>query len=152
MLHIPQSSSITGDSPSDCLVSYPGHSLGGVTPLQKCSRCILQPQPTGQNKKKKNIEVLSYKVSLSDSESASICVTCRSELFRTLRKGKVLWPPGHTIMRTWLSLFPGHRSVASINIYWPVQCDHRSVLSYSPSYFSSTSWMLDWDCRASKCC
>ena len=26
---IPQSSSITGDSPSDYLVSYPGHSLGG---------------------------------------------------------------------------------------------------------------------------
>ena len=27
MLHIPQSSSITGTSPSDCLVSYAGHSL-----------------------------------------------------------------------------------------------------------------------------
>ena len=25
VLHIPQSSSITGTSPSDCLVSYPGH-------------------------------------------------------------------------------------------------------------------------------
>ena len=29
VLSIPQSSSITGTSPSDCLVSYPGHSLGG---------------------------------------------------------------------------------------------------------------------------
>ena len=29
VLRIPQSSSITGTSPSDCLVSYPGHSLGG---------------------------------------------------------------------------------------------------------------------------
>ena len=29
VLHIPQSSSITGTSPSDCLVSYPGHSLWG---------------------------------------------------------------------------------------------------------------------------
>ena len=28
VLHIPQSSSITGASPSDCLVSYLGHSLG----------------------------------------------------------------------------------------------------------------------------
>ena len=46
MLHIPQSSTITGTSPSDCLVSYPGHSGGGLTPLQRCSRCILQPQPT----------------------------------------------------------------------------------------------------------
>ena len=29
VLHIPQSYSITGASPSDCLVSYPGHSLVG---------------------------------------------------------------------------------------------------------------------------
>ena len=28
VLRIPQSSSITGASTSDCLVSYPGHSLG----------------------------------------------------------------------------------------------------------------------------
>ena len=27
VLHIRQSSSITGTSPSDCLASYPGHSL-----------------------------------------------------------------------------------------------------------------------------
>ena len=33
VLHISQSSSITGTSPSDCLVSYPGHSLLGVLPL-----------------------------------------------------------------------------------------------------------------------
>ena len=34
VLRIPQSSSITGASPSDCLVSYPGHLLGGgVLPL-----------------------------------------------------------------------------------------------------------------------
>ena len=32
VLHIPQSSSITGTSPSDCLVSYPGHTLGVVLP------------------------------------------------------------------------------------------------------------------------
>ena len=49
VLCIAQSSSITGTSPSDCLVSYPGHSLGeGLTPLQRCSHCILQPQLTGQ--------------------------------------------------------------------------------------------------------
>ena len=29
------------------LVSYPGHSLEGLTPLQRSSQCILQPQPTG---------------------------------------------------------------------------------------------------------
>ena len=49
VLHIPQSSSIAGTSPSDCLVSYSGHSLGGLTPLQRSSRCILKPQLTGQH-------------------------------------------------------------------------------------------------------
>ena len=35
VLHIPQSPSINGTSPSDCLVSYLGHSLGegALTPL-----------------------------------------------------------------------------------------------------------------------
>ena len=32
VLCIPQSSSITGTSPSDCLVFYPGHSLGESYP------------------------------------------------------------------------------------------------------------------------
>ena len=35
VLHIPQSSSIIGTLPSECLMSYPGHSL------QEYSRCIL---------------------------------------------------------------------------------------------------------------
>ena len=43
---IPQSSSITGASPSDCLVSYPDTHWGNLTPLQGCSQCILQPQLT----------------------------------------------------------------------------------------------------------
>ena len=38
VLHIPLSPSITGTSPSDCLVSYPGHSLGVVLPL--CSGTV----------------------------------------------------------------------------------------------------------------
>ena len=48
-LHLfPQSFSITTASPSDCLVSYRRHSLGGESfiPLQRDSWCILQPQPT----------------------------------------------------------------------------------------------------------
>ena len=50
VLHIPQSSSITEALPSDCLVSYSEHSWGAdLTPLQRCSRCILQPQLTGQS-------------------------------------------------------------------------------------------------------
>ena len=72
VLWIPQSSSITEASASDCLVSYLGHSLeeaypsaemqsvcsatladwatghffGSLNHLQRCSRCILQPQLT----------------------------------------------------------------------------------------------------------
>ena len=37
-------------STSDCLMSYPEHSLGewgGLTPLQRCSRYILQPTQLG---------------------------------------------------------------------------------------------------------
>ena len=48
VLHIFQSSR-TGASPSDGLVSYPEQSLdrvGGLIPLQRCRRRILQPQPT----------------------------------------------------------------------------------------------------------
>ena len=50
VLRIPQSSSTARTSPSECLVSYPGHSVGGgLTPLQRCNQCILQPQLTGQH-------------------------------------------------------------------------------------------------------
>ena len=41
------SSSITGALPSDCLESYPGLWGGGLTPLQRCSWCILLRQSTG---------------------------------------------------------------------------------------------------------
>ena len=43
VLHIPQNSSISGTSPSDCLVSYPGHLFEGVlTFLQRNIQCTLQ--------------------------------------------------------------------------------------------------------------
>ena len=46
VLHIPQSSIISGASASDSLVSCPGHSFAGrVTPQQRFNRYILQPQP-----------------------------------------------------------------------------------------------------------
>ena len=48
---IPQSSSITGISLVDCLVSYKGDSLGvGFYPSAEVQLSILQPQPTGQPK------------------------------------------------------------------------------------------------------
>ena len=48
ILCITPNSSITGTSPPDCLMSYPGHLLsGGLTPRKRSSRCNLQPQITG---------------------------------------------------------------------------------------------------------
>ena len=46
VLYISQISE-AGVFPSDSLMSHPGHSLrwGGLTPLQRCSWCILQPSP-----------------------------------------------------------------------------------------------------------
>ena len=50
VLRIPQNSSIIGTSPSDCLVSYLGHSWGEVLPLCRDAVCVfLQPQPIGQS-------------------------------------------------------------------------------------------------------
>ena len=48
VLHIPQISK-TGTSSSDGLMSYPKYSLVGLglTPLLRCSWCILQPQSIG---------------------------------------------------------------------------------------------------------
>ena len=48
VLRIPQSSSISGTSPADYVALYSGQSFGGsLIPLQRCSQCILQPQPSG---------------------------------------------------------------------------------------------------------
>ena len=46
VLCIHQSSSITEASPSYCLVPYPGLVAVVLPLLQRCSRCILHPQPT----------------------------------------------------------------------------------------------------------
>ena len=47
VLHIPQSSIVTGASPSDCKSHIQDTRWVSHVPLQNCSRCILQPQPTG---------------------------------------------------------------------------------------------------------
>ena len=50
LLRIPQSSSITGNLPSDCFVPHIVDALCSLSPLQRSSQCILQPQPIGQAK------------------------------------------------------------------------------------------------------
>ena len=50
VLHIPQSPSITGTSPSDCLVSYPGHSFWRVLPLCRGAVSVFyNPSQLGNN-------------------------------------------------------------------------------------------------------
>ena len=44
---IPKSSSITRASPSDCFISYPGHSLREFYSSTEMQLCILQPRLTG---------------------------------------------------------------------------------------------------------
>ena len=57
ILRIPKSSNITEASPSDCLVSYPGHLLGrSLTPLQSSSRCI-------NRRNKNNVKIVTKQVS-----------------------------------------------------------------------------------------
>ena len=104
------------------------------------------------------VEILSYSVSLSDSKSALTWVKHWSELSWTRRKEKVLWPTGHSIMRTCLSPFPAQRLVASpsvaisVGIYiGPFSVVTGSTLSYGPFYFWSASWTLEGDCREGKC-
>ena len=50
VLSIPQLSSLTGTSSSDCLASYQDTHLWRFTPQERCSRCIQQPQLTDQMK------------------------------------------------------------------------------------------------------
>ena len=65
---IPQSYRVSRTSTSDSLLSYPGHLFGGgLTPLLRCSRCILQPQPTGQYKELSVKTVLFLAIQFSPS-------------------------------------------------------------------------------------
>ena len=56
MLRIPQSPSITGTSTSDCLVSYLGHSLGGVLPLSRGAVGVFY-SPRRLGKKTNRVEI-----------------------------------------------------------------------------------------------
>ena len=76
VLYIFQNSSITWASSQDYFVSYLGHSLVGLIPLQRCSRCILQLPPPPADLA--NITLLqsffSWRIEYSD------CIPCRGSL------------------------------------------------------------------------
>ena len=48
-LFIHQSSSITGASQTDCIMSYARHTFVGLTPRKRCCQCILQHQITAMS-------------------------------------------------------------------------------------------------------
>ena len=58
VLRIPQSSSITGTSALDYLVSYQDTRCWGLTRLQRCSRCIIQLRPTEHRNRSKRVRIL----------------------------------------------------------------------------------------------
>ena len=74
VLFIPQSSSITGTSPSDCLVSYPRHSL--------CEYVGSYP-----NAEKQSV----YSTAQADCENEAVCI---SHCVNTLTKG-LQYPPSN---------------------------------------------------------
>ena len=109
---IPQISSITGASQSDCLVSYPGHSLvGRVLPLQRCSQSILPLQLTEPlyqgsfyNKYYENsitwlvfsVTVNMYRIMSSSDSQTIFCstTTCQDYDSNIQRQGKSKWCRG----------------------------------------------------------
>ena len=76
VLRISKSSSITVASPSDCFMSNPEQSLGwgGLTSLQRSSRCILQPQSTGQQMSSGSLKMLPTNYSLTSHISNIIYI------------------------------------------------------------------------------
>ena len=60
VLRITQSSSITGSSTLDCLMSYQDTLWGSFTALQRCSLCILQPQQNTEWKIKESKNMSKY--------------------------------------------------------------------------------------------
>ena len=76
VLRIPQSSSITRASPSDCLVSYPGHSSYASAEKQLV---YLQPQSTGQQTELMDLnkEIVSSFLNFSDQAGTdTLSLTC----------------------------------------------------------------------------
>ena len=94
VLRIPQSSSITGTSPSDCLVSYPGLSLGrGFYPTAEI-RLLYSTAPANwaRNKKEK----------LSENRSKKERI--RAERYLNIDSEKFFWTTnsGVGILQPWL--------------------------------------------------
>ena len=68
VLHIPQSSSITGTSSSDSLVSYPGYSLGGgLTPSAEV-QSVYSSAPAD----KANIVIVTNKIKMALYKGSNI--------------------------------------------------------------------------------
>ena len=81
VLRIPQGASITRTLPSECLVSYLGHSVGiGLITQQRCSQDIVQPQPTGQYTELNVKTVLFQTIQFSISTQFNLKIV----LFRTI--------------------------------------------------------------------
>ena len=91
VLRIPQRSSVSGNSPSACLVSYPGHLLGfgvlwGLTRLKRSNRCILQSQLTGQGQRGEKLNAINLEAILMGLEDADCTPLQRSKTLSCKKK------------------------------------------------------------------
>ena len=100
VLCVPQSSSTTEGSLSDCFVSFQDIRWGCLTPLHISSRCILQPQPTGLTVFSVISRTLVVGVGITSLHISSRCIlqpqptglTVFSVIFRTLIVGVGITP------------------------------------------------------------
>ena len=136
VLCISQRSSITGASPSDSLVSYAGHSLGGgsLTPLQRISRCIVRSHLTGQcivlNLKPVLFPIIQFSKSTQfRSQNSSILnnsVALRSIQFSISTQFRFVWGGVLLFCRNAVGVF-----------YSPRQVGHSLGKSYSSAEMQS---------------
>ena len=86
---IPQGSSITGTSPSDCLMSYPGHSLGEFYPSAEM-QSVYSTTPANRARKSKNELMNSYTLVLVGQQKFTF-ISFIWTLDGTYRICKVQW-------------------------------------------------------------
>ena len=149
MLRISQSSSSTGTSPSDCLVSYPGHWLGGgLTPPQKCSRCILQPQPTIQRGRRGWIRAFQNVISARRNTSSEIRIRLHDSVIQGDDSSTHTHTHTHTHIYIYVHIYiriHTHTHL-SVPVGWGYRI-HRLHLCGGVRTLQPVSCPVSWGCR-----
>ena len=128
VLRIPQSSSITGTSPSDCLVSYPGHLLGEGSYLSAEVQLVYSTAPA--NWAKNSLEKSLHSIIDSDYLLNHWRNACKKSWGNTILLQDIvfIWKHGNRFLvwgqlLGWLSLKAGHRVWMKLSIYPRETCN-----------------------------